>query len=56
MTEFFLGVLGMILVYLKLTGVLLWSWWYITLPFWGLAALTIFFLLLGVFIIWWSTQ
>jgi len=34
-----LGLLGVAFVVLKLTGVINWSWWYVTLPFWGGLAL-----------------
>ena len=30
-----LGLLGVVFVVLKLTGVIAWSWWLVTLPFWG---------------------
>lgn len=30
-----LGLLGIVFVVLKLTNVIAWSWWYVTLPFWG---------------------
>jgi len=30
-----LGLLGVAFVILKLCGVINWSWWYVTLPFWG---------------------
>lgn len=30
-----LGLLGLAFVVLKLIGVIDWSWWYVTLPFWG---------------------
>ena len=30
-----LGLLGILFVGLKLTGYINWSWWYVTLPFWG---------------------
>jgi len=30
-----LGLLGVTFVVLKLTDVIDWSWWYVTLPFWG---------------------
>ena len=30
-----LGALGLLFVGLKLGGVINWSWWYVTLPFWG---------------------
>ncbi len=36
-----LGLLGVVFVVLKLTHVIDWSWWYVTLPFWGGFALLI---------------
>lgn len=30
-----LGLLGVLFVALKLTGFIDWSWWYVTMPFWG---------------------
>lgn len=30
-----LGLLGVLFVGLKLTGYIAWSWWWVTLPFWG---------------------
>ena len=30
-----LGLLGIVFIFLKLTNVISWSWWYVTLPFWG---------------------
>ena len=30
-----LGLLGVAFVVLKLTGHINWSWWWVTLPFWG---------------------
>jgi hypothetical protein len=41
------GLLGVAFVVLKLTGTINWSWWYVTLPFWGG-----FVLLLFVGVIW----
>lgn len=29
------GLLGVVFVTLKLCGVIGWSWWLVTLPFWG---------------------
>lgn len=29
------GLLGVVFVALKLTGFIDWSWWWVTLPFWG---------------------
>lgn len=34
-----LGLLGVVFVTLKLTDVIDWSWWYVTMPFWGGVAL-----------------
>lgn len=46
------GVLGLILVILKLAGVQPvadWSWWLVTLPFWfGLAVVLVFLVVMGV--------
>ena len=36
-----LGLLGVVFVVLKLCGVINWSWWLITLPFWGGIALVL---------------
>lgn len=30
-----MGLLGVVFVTLKLTGVINWSWWWVTAPFWG---------------------
>lgn len=29
------GLLGVAFVVLKLTGIITWSWWWVTAPFWG---------------------
>lgn len=34
-----LGLLGVLFVGLKLTGIINWSWWWVTAPFWGGLAL-----------------
>jgi len=41
-----LGLLGVVFVTLKLTGFIDWSWWYVTLPFWGGFAFVLVVLLL----------
>lgn len=41
-----LGLLGVIFVTLKLGHIIGWSWWWVTLPFWGGPML--FFLFLAV--------
>ena len=35
------GLLGVAFVVLKLTGYINWSWWLVTLPFWGGLALLV---------------
>lgn len=30
----FLGLLALLFIYLKLTGVILWSWWFVLAPLW----------------------
>lgn len=30
-----LGILGVAFVVLKLCHIINWSWWYVTMPFWG---------------------
>ena len=39
------GMLGIVFVILKLLGKITWSWWLVTLPFWGGLALAIVVLL-----------
>jgi len=34
-----LGLLGIAFIVLKLCGVINWSWWWVTAPFWGGIAL-----------------
>lgn len=36
-----LFLLGILFVALKLTGYIDWSWWWVTLPFWGSIVLVI---------------
>ena len=33
------GLLGIVFVTLKLCGVIDWSWWWVTAPFWGMFAI-----------------
>jgi len=40
------GALGIVFVILKLTGVISWSWWWVTLPFWGGLVLFILFIII----------
>ena len=43
-----LGLLGVAFVVLKLMGYIDWSWWYVTLPFWGGAAVALGVLLIAL--------
>ena len=43
-----LPLLGLVFVTLKLLGKLSWSWWWVTLPFWGGAFLWLLVLLVIV--------
>jgi len=40
------GLLGIVFVTLKLTGYINWSWWLVTLPFWGGLALVLLLMLI----------
>ena len=42
------GLLGVAFVVLKLCGVIDWSWWWVTAPFWGGAALGLVIIILMV--------
>lgn len=44
------GLLGVLFVGLKLGGVIDWSWWYVTMPFWiGAATIAALFILVLLF-------
>jgi len=45
------GLLGVVFVVLKLTHVIDWSWWYVTLPFWGWIPVMLIVLAVCVFIV-----
>ena len=36
-----LGLLGIVFIVLKLCKVIDWSWWWVTSPFWGMAAIAV---------------
>lgn len=43
------GLLGIVFVALKLLGYINWSWWWVTLPFWGGFAFCIaLFVIIGI--------
>lgn len=43
-----LGLLGVVFVTLKLCGVIGWSWWWVTAPFWGGLVVSLVVLLGGL--------
>lgn len=45
-----LGLLGVAFVVLKLTGVIDWSWWLVTLPFYGGVAVVVALALIAIFL------
>jgi hypothetical protein len=45
------GLLGVVFVTLKLTDIIDWSWWYVTLPFWGMGALVLAIMLITFIVI-----
>lgn len=50
-------LLGVAFVVLKLLNVITWSWWLVTLPFWGGVALFVIGVLLyALFTIWLHTR
>jgi hypothetical protein len=42
------SILGLIFITLKLMGYINWSWWLITLPFWGGISLILFLGIVGI--------
>ena len=46
-----LGLLGVVFVVLKLCGVINWSWWWVTVPFWGGVAILIAIILIGLIVV-----
>jgi len=41
------GLLGVVFVTLKLLGIIDWSWWLVTLPFWGGFVLVVTIIVIG---------
>ena len=54
------GLLGVVFVVLKLLGKITWSWWWVTLPFWGgialLLAVVALMLLATLVVAWLDTR
>lgn len=52
-----MGLLGIVFVALKLTGQIDWSWWWVTLPFWGgFAFVVVFFIIFLVVLVMVSSK
>lgn len=47
-----LTTIGLVLIILKLTGIIDWSWWVVTMPLWGGFVFFISIILFFVFIVW----
>lgn len=45
-----LGLLGIVFIVLKLTNVITWNWWLVTLPLWGGLALIVSIIIIVGFI------
>lgn len=45
-----LGLLGILFVGLKLTGVVNWSWWLVLAPFWGPAVLAVVIVVIALIV------
>ena len=48
--EIILGLLGIVFVTLKLCGVISWSWWWVTSPFWGVIPLALIGIILALMV------
>ena len=51
-----LGLLGTTFVVLKLQGIITWSWWWVTLPFWGLPAILCLLGIIFLGLAWWANS
>jgi uncharacterized membrane protein (DUF485 family) len=47
----FVGVLFIVFLVLKLTGVIAWSWWWITAPLWGSVAIGLIMLIASMIVV-----
>lgn len=52
----FFGLLGVVFIVLKLTHVINWSWWWVTLPLWGGVAIIVLILLIALIVTWNSNK
>lgn len=47
----FSGMLFLVFLVLKLTGIITWSWWWVTAPLWGGLAIGLTIVLVGLLIV-----
>ncbi|UDL16821.1 membrane protein [Arthrobacter phage Atuin] len=52
----FAGVLTIVFIVLKLTGVIAWSWWWVLSPIWISVLLVLVILGLYALYIWWEDR
>jgi phosphoglycerol transferase MdoB-like AlkP superfamily enzyme len=50
------GLLGVAFIVLKLTGVIDWSWWWVTAPLWGGFALAMIIIACAVGVTVWASR
>jgi hypothetical protein len=50
----FAGLLTIVFITLKLTGVIAWSWWWVLSPLWIGFAIVLALLILVALIAWWA--
>ena len=48
----FLGLLTLLFIGLKLSNIIAWSWWWVTIPLWGVGALLITIFALATLAVW----
>jgi cbb3-type cytochrome oxidase subunit 3 len=49
-------LIGVLFIILKSVGVIQWSWWWVTFPFWGSFSLIIINILLVLVVILWKVK
>ena len=52
----FFGLLTIVFIVLKLTGVVGWSWWWVTAPAWGSAILWLILVIVGIILSIWANK
>ena len=47
----FYGLLTIVFITLKLTGVIAWSWWWVLCPMWGVLLLAVLIVAIGLIVV-----